>query len=192
MDYVAASGQLVNPNKSFIYFGSVVTNRRRSRILSILEMRSGSLPFMYLGVPLFQGKPRRAHLQPLADKIIAKFSHWKGKHLSMVGHLTLIKSVFLGSFIHSFTVYKWPTSLLKYMEFYIRNFFWMGDIHKKHLTLVAWGKVCLPFREGGIGVHNLSTVNNSLLLKFTWDFVNNSTDFFIFLRRRYINKFNVL
>lgn len=55
----------------------VSTGRRIHRILAIPE---GTLPFTYLGVPI---APRKAIFQPLADRILSKFSRWKGSSLSM-------------------------------------------------------------------------------------------------------------
>ncbi|KAI9174281.1 hypothetical protein LWI28_014953 [Acer negundo] len=51
----------------------------------------GQLPFSYLGVPLFQGKPRKAVLQPITDKILSKFAKWKGKSFFLAGRATLIR-----------------------------------------------------------------------------------------------------
>ena len=69
-------------------------------IIQKLSMRRGDLPFKYLGVPLFKGAPRRRHLRTIADRIIAKFSKWKGETLSMAGRLTLINSVIASSLKH--------------------------------------------------------------------------------------------
>ncbi|KAI9200016.1 hypothetical protein LWI28_001536 [Acer negundo] len=61
-------------------------------------MQIRQLPFSYLGVLLFRGKPRKAVLRPIADKIFSKFAKWKGKSLSLAGLATLIRPYSQGGF----------------------------------------------------------------------------------------------
>ncbi|RVW54505.1 Magnesium/proton exchanger 1 [Vitis vinifera] len=53
-----------------------------------------------------------------------------------------------------------------------RDFLWGGGTlaHKPHL--VRWNLVCLEKRKGGLGVRNLSLMNNALLCKWNWRFAN--------------------
>ncbi|KAF1877242.1 hypothetical protein Lal_00012013 [Lupinus albus] len=76
LEYAQASGQHVNLAKCKFYTGCASV-RRVSNLSAILGFSANSLPFTYLGVPLFKGKPRRLHLQPIADRIIAKLATWK-------------------------------------------------------------------------------------------------------------------
>ena len=51
--YGELSGQKVNWTKSNIYFGKVVSFRRSIVFRQIIGVNYGTLPFNYLGVPLF-------------------------------------------------------------------------------------------------------------------------------------------
>ncbi|KAJ4720972.1 RNA-directed DNA polymerase (Reverse transcriptase) [Melia azedarach] len=51
-------------------------------LVKTLQFKKGSLPFTYLGVPIFKGSLQRTYLQSIADKAIAKLACWKGKLLS--------------------------------------------------------------------------------------------------------------
>lgn len=53
-----------------------------------LGFAQGQIPFTYLGVPIFKGKPKVAHLQPITDKIKTKLATWKGSLLSIMGTST--------------------------------------------------------------------------------------------------------
>ena len=115
---------MVNWAKSEIFYGSAINDRRVLKLQSVTSMSKGSIPFKYLGVPLFVGAPKRKWLKLIADKVCNKFSKWKGSTLSMVGRLTLINHVVAGSFTHSFFIYKWPASVLTDLNGCIRNFLW--------------------------------------------------------------------
>jgi hypothetical protein len=81
-NYALESGQVVNNSKSTIFSGSI-TQGRLAIIVQLFNFNLGSLPFNYLGVPIFKGKPKTCHLQPIADKITLKLSAWKASLLSI-------------------------------------------------------------------------------------------------------------
>ncbi|KAE9602007.1 putative RNA-directed DNA polymerase [Lupinus albus] len=111
-EYAQASGQLVNLVKCKFYTCSA-SDRKISNLSATLGFHAGSLPFTYLGVPLFKGKPRRLHLQPISDRIVAKLATWKCISLSIMGRVELVQSVIHSMLAYSFHIYAWPSSLLK-------------------------------------------------------------------------------
>ncbi|KAK3192976.1 hypothetical protein Dsin_024286 [Dipteronia sinensis] len=121
--YGSLSGQRVNWEKSSIFFGKGISGSRITNFLPMSRMCKGGVSMTYLGVPIFIGAPKRRWLIPWADKIKSKLESWKGFSLSMASRLCLIDSVVMGSFLHSFQVYRWPSSLLKDLNTVIRNFF---------------------------------------------------------------------
>ncbi|XP_019451878.1 PREDICTED: uncharacterized protein LOC109353979 [Lupinus angustifolius] len=58
-----------------------------TRLYINVNGHSVGLPFNYLGVPLFKGKPKKIHLQAIADGIILKLATWKGALLSLMGRV---------------------------------------------------------------------------------------------------------
>jgi hypothetical protein len=134
----------------------------------------GTVPFNYLGVPIFKGKPKSFHLQPITDKVKQKLSAWKASWLSIAGRVQLVQSVIHSMLIYSLTLYSWPVALLKEVEKCIRNFIWSGDIDKRKLVTVAWEKLCRPYSQGGLNIRSLTklrVVRGSKL---------NSTPYFFF------------
>ncbi|KAK3193272.1 hypothetical protein Dsin_024582 [Dipteronia sinensis] len=178
--YGSISGQLVNWSKSSIFFGSSISPARISSLQSLVGMQIGRLPFCYLGVPLFRGKPRKFVLMPIADKILSKFAKWKHKSLSLAGRATLIRSVITSSFVHSFMVYKWLISLIQMVTKKIRNFLWTGSCEETKLVRVAWNHCCRPYALGGLGLKDLALLNDSLLRKLTWKFITSNNFAFTF------------
>lgn len=146
--YGDASGQHISVEKCKFYSGNI-TSHRVAIISSVLGFSAGQVPFTYLGVPIFIGKPRKGHLQPIVDKIKCKLASWKGSLLSIMGRVQLVKSIIQGMLVYSFHSYAWPVSLLKAVDQWIRNFIWSGDTSSKKLLTVAWKTVCSPFDERG-------------------------------------------
>ncbi|KAL8529264.1 hypothetical protein ACS0TY_006624 [Phlomoides rotata] len=186
--YGGLSGQIYNPAKSTVYYGTAVTRWVRRFMLRTTCISHGSLPFSYLGVPLFRGAPRTCHLAALADSIISKFNKWKGHSLSLAGRKCMINFVIAASLVHSMMVYYWPRTLLKKIEDAMRNFMWKGDISQRNTSCsVSWARVCSPLDEGGLGVHSIRLANDSFICKLAWEILcNRSTDMAL-LHGRYIS-----
>jgi hypothetical protein len=185
IEYGLNSGQYVNRSKSSVYLGKFASPRRTFRTLGV---NAGSLPFIYLGVPIFQGRPKRSYFQSIADKVKCKLSAWKGSLLSQAGRVQLISSVIQSLLIHSFQVYAWPVSLLTQVQSWVRNFLWSGDPQKRGVPLVSWIKCCRPKNCGGLGMRNLFTLNRSLLLKRCWEVVSSNSPASKFLYARFLPK----
>ncbi|KAK2369004.1 hypothetical protein QL285_082161 [Trifolium repens] len=141
---------------------------------------------MYLGIPIFKGKPKVSYLQPVADKIKAKLASWKASLLSIAGRVQLVKSVIQGMLVYSISIYSWPISLLKGLERWIKNFIWSGDISQRKLVTVAWKKVCRPYDQGGLGIRSVIVLNESTNLKLCWDMFTSNEHWAILLRSRVI------
>lgn len=184
--YANCAGQVISARKSTIFAGGI-TQGRMQHIIDLLGFEVGTLPFTYLGVPIFKGRPKVSYLQPIADRVKEKLATWKASLLSIGRRAQLIKSVVFSMLTHSMSVYSWPVSLLKTIEKWIRNFLWSGEISKKkHVTIVAWKKVCKPFEEGGLGIRSLICLNESFNLKLCWDFLHYKEDWAKILKARVI------
>lgn len=102
-DYVAYSGQIINTNKSKFYSGSIPLSRLHC-IAEITGFRYGSIPFTYLGIPLFKGKPKSIHFRSIVDRIQIKLAAWKGKMLTIMGRVQLINVVISNMLVYSFHI----------------------------------------------------------------------------------------
>jgi hypothetical protein len=58
--YGNCSAQIMNLRKSSIHAGGI-SQQRLNNIVNMLGYSLGSLPFTYLGAPIFKGKPKRIH-----------------------------------------------------------------------------------------------------------------------------------
>ncbi|MCH80548.1 ribonuclease H protein [Trifolium medium] len=181
--YALESGQVISNSKSTIYSGSI-SNGRLNSIVNLLNFNLGSLPFFYLGVPIFKGKPKSCHLQPVADRIKLKLSAWKASLLSIAGRVQLVRSVIQSMLIYSISLYSWPVTLLKDIEKCIRNFIWSGDIVKRKLVTISWKKICRPYSQGGLNLRSLTTLNSSTNLSLCWSLLHSQASWALLLKDR--------
>lgn len=66
--YSEVSVQIVNNAKSRFFTGSM-SGTRAQMIDNMLGFSFGTIPFLYLGCHIFQGKPKVVHFQMITDKI---------------------------------------------------------------------------------------------------------------------------
>lgn len=130
------------------------------------------MPFTYLGLPLGTTNPTIQEYTPLLSKIEKRLSGIS-RHLSYNGRLILVNSVF--SALHFlYLQLEDPTSdhqanrcLQK------KNYLWSkGDISRRGTYLVAQEIATKPKDQGGLGIIDIQSQNNALLMKFMDKFYN--------------------
>ncbi|XP_042514311.1 uncharacterized protein LOC122088975 [Macadamia integrifolia] len=161
-------------------------SKRKQWIAEELEIPCYNFPTKYLGVEIFQGRVKRDPLLPVMDKIKAKLAGWKGKLLSMAGTVELVKSVISGITLHNFSVYWWPSPLIRNLEKWMRNFIWTGEIDSSKATTVKWDTICKPKEEGGLGIRRLREVNMTLIAKLAWSIKAEDSQLSSLLRARFL------
>ncbi|MCH80766.1 putative ribonuclease H protein, partial [Trifolium medium] len=184
-DYGAASGQIVNKAKTKFYADSI-SNARLVNIAAPLGFNAGSIPFNYLGCPIFVGHPKAVHFQALADRIKTKLATWKGSLLSIMGRVQLVRSIIHGMLINSFHIYRWPKNILKKLDTWVRNFVWSGDVTTRKICTVSWIRVCTPYSNGGLDLRALSNINASLMLLLCWKLCSNNEQWAVMCRARFL------
>jgi len=97
------------------------------------------LPFKYLGM-IIGGNPRRSVFwNPIVDKIHSRLSRWKGRMLSMVGRICLIKSVISALPLFYFSFFKAPITESNQIGRIKAKFLWDWDLKVK-IAWVKWKK----------------------------------------------------
>lgn len=91
-DFEQLSSLKANPSKSSFVCSSV-SDRMKALLLEDLQMKEGSLPIRYLGVPLISSKLSDADCRLLIDRIFGQLDSWTSKNLSFAGRLQLLSSV---------------------------------------------------------------------------------------------------
>nr|GEX13993.1 hypothetical protein [Tanacetum cinerariifolium] len=102
------------------------------------------LSIKYLGVPIISSRIIYRDCRELIERVQNRIKDWKNKFLSAAGRILLD------------------------IEQLMRGFLWcQGDMHRGKAK-VAWDVVCLPKKEGGLGIRKLDCFNKALMNSNTW------------------------
>ncbi|KAJ0469870.1 putative RNA-directed DNA polymerase [Helianthus annuus] len=157
-------------NRKCKLFGVGVRSEEVNRLALTLNCEAGALPFMYLGVPIGANMKRAKLWKPVVDKVSARLSNWKARHLSFAGRLTLAKSV-LGSIpSYYLSLFLAPNCVINNIDKIRRNFVWGISDAKKKFRWVRWESMMRSKKSGGLGIGRLKDFNLAMLTKWWWRF----------------------
>jgi hypothetical protein len=130
--------------------------------------KAGNFPINYLGIPIHFRRLRNCDWVKVDERFEKRLSRWKGKHLSIRGHLTLINSMFSSLPMYMKSLFSIPEGVLKKLDYFHSRFFWQGDEDKKKYRLAKWSIMCEPKDQGSLGILDLDTKNIALLSKWLY------------------------
>ena len=162
------SGQLVNLDKSRIYFSPNSQDGVKENISVILNIQATSCLGKYLGFPLRHKGVGRSQYNFITEKIISKLSEWKAKFLSFAGRTVLVKSVMTAIPNYVMQGATLPIHLCEKIDKINKDFLWGSTMEKKKLHLVGWNKIIKSKDEGGLGIQATRARNIALLAKLNW------------------------
>ena len=179
------SGLKINFHKSeiFCYGEARELGREYSQIFGC-DM--GTLPFIYLGIPMHHRKLRNSDWKTVEERFQKKLSGWKGKMLSVGGRLVLINSVLSNLSMFMLSFFEVPRGVLKRLDYYRSRFFWQSDGHEKKYRLTKWDVLCTPKDQGGLGILDLDLQNRCLLSKWVFKLINEDGIWQRLLRNKYL------
>ncbi|KAL0395325.1 UNVERIFIED_CONTAM: putative ribonuclease H protein [Sesamum latifolium] len=135
--YERASGQLINLEKSSIFFSSNRPLNIRGDLAITLGVRIDSIPDKYLGLPYFIGRNKRDLFSFVRNRVWQRISGWKEKFLSQAGKEILIKSIIQSIPSYCMNCFRLPISLLNELEGLAANFFWNDAERKKFIGFLG-------------------------------------------------------
>lgn len=126
---------------------------------------------VYLGVPLYPGRPKSLHFQYVLDKVQHRLSGWQKRLLSRAARLVLNKAVTTAIPTYVMQSGRLPQRILDTLERLNRQFFWGDKDHHRGIHPIAWSVVCHPKGHGGLGLRPLADMNIVSLAKLAWRFL---------------------
>jgi len=109
------SGVKVNFNKSMLT-GVNVPNSWLREATSVMNYRTGSIPFVYLGLPIGGDLRKLSFWKPVIDHIVSWFSSWNNKFLSFDGRLVLLKYVLSSLPVYFISFFRAPAGITSFID----------------------------------------------------------------------------
>lgn len=154
--FADSSGLRVNFSKSST-IPINVPDTKMALLAATLDCQVGSLPFMYLVLPMGTTKPKFQDLTPIMDRIERRLSACSSL-LSHSGRVQMVNSVISPTVTYVMCTIKLPLGFIDNIERAMKQCIWRGN-------LAAWPMVIKLKKKGGLGVKNLRLQNDALLMK---------------------------
>ncbi|KAG5563042.1 hypothetical protein RHGRI_005701 [Rhododendron griersonianum] len=122
--YEAASGQLVNRDKSSLFFSPNTPSNVKEGISNFLNIKCEIQGGKYLGLPSIIGKSKTEVFKYVKDQVFHRLQSWKDSTLNMAGKEVLIKSVALTMPNYVMQCFLLPKRVCKDICCAIRKFWW--------------------------------------------------------------------
>ena len=166
-NYMKASGQRVNKDKSEIFF-LFTEEKVENQICQIMGYKKSSFPCKYLGIDLETKANSRKIWHSTLEKMENRIDNWKDKWLTKAGKSIKIKSVLSAIPTYPLSCLPLPKQSFHKFETKLKDFLWKDNSESNKLALIKWDKICKPKKLGGLGIKNLRWQNEALGAKLVW------------------------
>jgi hypothetical protein len=109
------SGLHINMNKTMIA-PIACSSKNLELVRNIFPAQIVEFPVQYLGLPLSVTRLRKAHLQPLVDRVSATIPIGKARWMNKAGRLTMVKAVLSAKCTHAMIALKIPDWVFKEID----------------------------------------------------------------------------
>jgi len=102
----------------------------------------------------------------MLSKVKKRLVKWKGKHISLVGRVTLISYVLSVIPLYYLSLFKMSIFVSKEINRIQRDFLWGLGHQGRKIAWVSWDINFNPKKDGGLGIKDLLLFNKALLGKW--------------------------
>ena len=192
-EYEHVSGQAVNLNKSAITFGSRIKQDVRTRMRRILNIHNDGGGGKYLGLPEQIGRKKKEIFEFIVKHVNDRTQGWLNRYLSHVGKEILIKTVAMARPVYTMNCFKLPKGICDDINTLLARYWWKNGSEQRSMHWLAWKRLALPKKEGGLGFKDIESFNVAMLGKQAWKILQNPDSLLARLvKGRYFDSTNFL
>ncbi|XP_071938995.1 uncharacterized protein [Coffea arabica] len=164
-EYEEATGQLINLEKSSVFFSKNTMPDVREEVCqalgSIKQVEQGK----YLGLPMIITKSKSQVFGFIRNSIDKKLQGWKNKLLSQAGKEIMLKAVAMAMPTYTMSCFRLNSKLCREISSKMADYWWGDTDGKKKLHWISWKKMTQKKSKGGMGFKDLQLFNEALLAK---------------------------
>jgi hypothetical protein len=149
--YERCTGQLINPSKCSIMFGSDCSDVDQEMVKGVLKVNDVALGEKYLGLPTPEGRMNKGRFKSLKERFTKRFTNSAEWNMSSGAKEVLIKSVAQVIPTYSMGVFKLPVTFCDDLTHMVWNFWWGEEEGHTKVHWVGWEKLLMPKMQGGLG-----------------------------------------
>ncbi|CAN1744284.1 Putative ribonuclease H protein At1g65750 [Linum perenne] len=170
--YASASGQLINFEKSGIFFSRSTHTMLQDAISNVLGVYDPFDRGKYLGLPSVVGRNKKATFQYVKDRVWERIQKWKGRWLSKGGKEVLVKAVLQAIPTYCMNVFVLPVTMIAELERMLNSFWWgTKNSGGQGISWMRWERLCVRKEDGGMGFKDLHAFNLAMVGKQGWKFM---------------------
>ena len=122
--YSKGSGQLVNQDRSLVFFSNNCDEQMKEAIRVGLDIQNEALAEKYLGLPTAIGRSTKDSFEYLSTRVKGAIGSWSGREASCAGREILLKTVAQAIPTYSMSCFKLPVEICDKMRAAIGNYWW--------------------------------------------------------------------
>lgn len=122
--YEKTSGQLLNKDKTCIFFSKNTPNEVKENITQITGVWATSSLDKYLGLPTIIGRSKLKAFWSLLDKTWQRIFNWKYKFLSMVKKEIMLKVALQAILTYTMSIFLLPKNVTSWLNSILKKFWW--------------------------------------------------------------------
>ena len=163
--YAAASGQIVNYEKSSMLFSESTQPAQIASIKNLFQLHVVSKHEKYLGLPSMVGRKKLSFFNDIKLRVLSKISNWNSKLFSRGGKEVLIKAVAQAVPAYAMSVFKLPIGLCEDIQKAMARFWWNSKPYQRAIHWSNWRNMCQAKCRGRMGFRDLIYFSQALVGK---------------------------